>query len=81
MFIQGPAEEYPRPLDSMEFACRLTDLSRKYKTDEIVRNNLQYKNELLLYKFELDDLASSNIKLITKQSSNDNFFEEDEEIC
>ena len=46
----------------MEFVCRLTDLHGKYKTDEIIRQHLQYKNELLRHKFKIQDLASSNNK-------------------
>jgi hypothetical protein len=77
MFIQGPAEEYPRSLESMEFVCRLTDLSSKYKTNDICRNNLQYKNELILYKFEVNDMTLWNKKLYTNQCKNNNFREQD----
>lgn len=69
LFELGPAEEYPRSLDYMEFVCRLTNLSDKIKTDDLIRSNLKFKNELLRHKFSLEDLASSNIKLISKQSS------------
>lgn len=67
-FALGPAEEYPRSLDYMEFVCRLTDLAGKQRTDDIVRSSLQYKNDLLRHKFSLEDLASTNLKLISKRT-------------
>ena len=69
-FILGPAEEFPRPLECMEFVCRLvdfTEIDRFKKFDE----KKQFQNDLLRHKFALNDLAQSNLKIITKNSMSD----------
>ncbi len=71
LFVLGPAEELPRPLDCMEFVCRLGDANASYfananestYTDSLVT----YKNNLLKHKFVLSDLVSMDAKVITKK--------------
>lgn len=80
MFELGPAEEYPRSLDCMEFVCRLSE-------DNLVKSDLeyfnlenQYKIDLLRHKFELDDLAQTNLKFISKKYYNRSDMQEIHEI-
>lgn len=72
LFALGPAEEYPRSLDSMEFVCRLDErytVQHHQKQQQISFNHLnQYKNDLLRHKFELEDLAAANFTIITKKT-------------
>lgn len=71
MFVLGPAEEYPRSLECLEFVCRLIDHSAKMKRSDYFNNSYQFKNDLLRHRFLLSDLAASNLQLITKKSLTD----------
>lgn len=101
-FTLGPAEEFPRPLDSLEFVCRPDTVA--YSTSTRHRNNSstssssslsqitggggggghneesnsnymnaaggfdflnQYKSDLLRHKFDLEDLAAANFRIVT----------------
>ena len=67
LFELGPAEEFPRSLDCMEFVTRL-DRNPLIKSDLNYFNiENKFKNDLLRHKFELDDLARQNFKIITKK--------------
>ena len=72
-FVLGPAEDSPRSLDSMEFVCRPDELAAEKGG---VGNSLcsfnylnQYRNDLLRHRFELEDLAASNFRIVTKTNS------------
>lgn len=71
MFLLGPAEEYPRPLKCLEFVCRLVDYSSKYRRSNYFNNCQQFKSDLQRHKYLLNDLAESNLRLITKKSITD----------
>lgn len=68
MFVLGPAEEFPRSLHCLEFVCRLVDYSNKLKRSDYFNDSYRFKNELQRHKFLLNDLAESNLKLLTKYS-------------
>lgn len=68
MFVLGPAEEYPRSLQCLEFVCRLVDYSNKMKRSDVFNDSYQFKNELQRHKFLLNDLADSNLRLLTKHT-------------
>ena len=81
LFVLGPAEEYPRPLDCMEFVCRLDEMPKaafskqQFNENGYFDNLIRYKNNLLKHKFAIADLASetgNGLKLITKKYLNGN---------
>lgn len=71
LLLLGPAEEYPRPLKCLEFVCRLVDYSSKYRRSNYFNNCQQFKSDLQRHKYLLNDLAESNLRLITKKSITD----------
>lgn len=89
-FVLGPAEEIPRPLDSLEFVCRPDQLASTGLTNRTVsqqrygsvRTNAdtaavvvedrfdylnQYKCDMLRHKFDLEELAAANFRIITSK--------------
>ena len=71
-FVLGPPEEFPRPLECMEFVCRLEEFNNKKRVDYTNNGSSQYKNDLLQHKFILEDLAKARLRLITRKTfSND----------
>ena len=71
LFVPGPAEEFPRPLECMEFVCRLVSGGVVGNQATLI-SRAQYENDLLRHKFNLNDQASSNIKLLTKLTKDEN---------
>lgn len=70
-FSLGPAEEFPRSLDMLEFVCRPENLPVNSLNSDYDYLN-QYKCDLLRHKFDLEDLAESNFRIVTtKTGSND----------
>ena len=69
-FVLGPSEEYPRPLDCMEFVSRMENdchTSTAIQNDYVNKAS-QYENDLMQHKFLLEDLAAVKLKLITHKS-------------
>ena len=72
----------------LEFVCRLTDQSEKFKpfydgtnSTDYINSNTQYENDLLRQKFFLKDLDDSKFKILTKRSySENNIVEEDHQV-
>ncbi|CAF0721092.1 unnamed protein product [Brachionus calyciflorus] len=64
LFELGPAEEFPRSLDCMEFVTRLNGNPLVKSDLEYFNVENKYNNDLLRHKFELDDLAKKNFRLI-----------------
>jgi ElaB/YqjD/DUF883 family membrane-anchored ribosome-binding protein len=68
-FVTGPAEEYPRPLECMEFVCRLPSFPSNLKNPlGLFKSNYQYQSDFLSHKFALEDLSKSKVKLICKKN-------------
>ena len=79
LFVLGPAEELPRPLECMEFVCRLSECSLR----QVEENNAsyfdsmaKYKNDLLKHRFALADLAEGDrVKLFARKNSKNGLVE------
>lgn len=63
LFMLGPPEEFPLSLDYVEFVCRLerTNLSNGY-----LNKDNQYETDMLMHKFQLQDLAKSDVKYVSE---------------
>lgn len=72
LFELGPAEDFPRSLDCMEFVARLDHYPEIKNGLEYFNFELQFKNDLLRHKFNLQDLAMKNFRFITKNYSDRN---------
>lgn len=91
-FVLGPAEEIPRPLDSLEFVCRPDNVSTaglnirssgcrlRHRNSNSSNNDItadgfdylnQYKSDMLRHKFDLEDLAAANFRIVTSKVSVD----------
>ena len=72
LFELGPAEDFPRSLDCMEFVARLDQYPHVKDGLEYLNFELQFKNDLLRHKFNLQDLAMKNFRFITNNYSDRN---------
>lgn len=71
-FELGPAEDFPRSLDCMEFVARLDQFPRAKNSIEYFNFELKFKNDLLRHKFNLQDLAMKNFRFISNTYSDKN---------
>ena len=67
-FILGPSEEHPRPLECMEFVCRLEQCTNDAIKSEYINKTIQYETSMLQHKFTLEDLASNKFRMIAKKT-------------
>ena len=81
MFMLGPAEDLPRPLDCMEFVCRLVECADVKQRHRRFDEKNQFQNDLLRHKFALNDLAEANFKLITNKNKAENQIEHSVKFC
>lgn len=86
-FALGPSEELPRPLDSLEFVARpdsvatagLVSRSDSFVLDDVYNRYdylNQYKCDMLRHKFDLEDLAAANFRIVTSKIVMDDSSEE-----
>jgi hypothetical protein len=71
-FVLGPTEDYPRPLECLEFVCRLEQCTNKAIKSEYINKTIQYETNVLQHKFSLEDLALAKFRLITKKTFSNN---------
>ncbi|RNA25665.1 GATA zinc finger domain-containing 1 [Brachionus plicatilis] len=72
LFELGPAEDFPRSLDCMEFVARLDHHPQIKSGLGYFNYELKFKNDLLRHKFNLEDLAMKNFRFITNSYSDKN---------
>ena len=67
-FILGPAEEYPRPLECMEFVCRLEQCTNTAIKKEYINKTIQHGTSMLQHKFTLEDLHLAKFRIIANKT-------------